>query len=385
MCGHVGMAGVLAYQDEATMKRLLLLDYARGPDSTGLAAVKKTGEVSVAKVGSHPLDLFDMTRFKSALSGSTSKVFMGHNRAATRGAISTYNAHPYELDNIVGAHNGTLETSSALALDKMLDVEHPVDSMAIFEGIDRFGIVETAKELKGAWALVWYDKTDGTLNFLRNKERPMYYGWTKDFKILFWASEWEMLESAIKMSGKKYEMYVERGTGYQFFPMVEDTHYKFDVQAIIDGDGHKPKPKIKIIKGKEAPPVKAADPFSRTAHLGVGTWENGVWRPIPARASTGGLTTTPSSTTTFPSKGKDVVHILGTAMDPFGGAIVEADFLKLAHWGCSWCTEPIKWGDTGLVVSERHDSILCGKCSCKPHANRVYTDNFDLFMPAASA
>lgn len=374
MCGHVGIAGALSFNDEATMKRLLLLDYARGPDSTGFAAIRKTGEACIAKVGSHPLDLFDMARFKAALSGSSSKVFLGHNRAATRGAVSTYNAHPYEFDHIVGAHNGTLDCSSAKDLEDLLGVKHPVDSMAIFESIANVGIAETAKSLKGAWALVWYDTSDGTLNFLRNKERPMYYAWTKDFKKLFWASEWEMLEAALKMSSTKYEMYEERGTGYQFFPMSEDVHYKFDVQAIIDGDGHKPKPKCKTIKGKEAPPVKAADPFSRTAQVGN---DNTMGFHTPDL----GVIGTPRTLTTIsPSKHKDCVHLKGDEDDPFAGAITKDEFEKAAQYGCSWCGSDVNWGDTGLIVSIKHDSVLCGKCSCKADSNRVYTDQFSLFV-----
>jgi hypothetical protein len=42
MCGHVGVAGDLALKDEALMKRLLIFDYLRGPDSTGLAAIETT-------------------------------------------------------------------------------------------------------------------------------------------------------------------------------------------------------------------------------------------------------------------------------------------------------------------------------------------------------
>lgn len=377
MCGHVGMAGVLAYKDEATMKRLLLLDYARGPDSTGFAAIRKTNEVHIAKIGSHPLDLFDMTRFKAALAGSTSKVFMGHNRAATRGAISTYNAHPYEFDHIVGAHNGTLDYTSAKELEDLIGVKHPVDSMAIFESIANVGIAETAKCLKGAWALVWYDTSDGTLNFLRNKERPMYYAWSKDFKILFWASEWEMLEAAIKMSSNKYEMYEERGTGYQFFPMSEDVHYKFDVQAIIDGDGHKPKPKCKTIKGKEAAPVKAADPFSRTDHHGSGSNIIGFHTP-----DLGDIGIPRTSTTTVPSRGKDAIHLKGDADDPFAGAITKDQFEKVAKFGCSWCGDDVSWGDKGLIMSIRHETVICGKCSCKADSNRVYTPDFNLYLEA---
>src|SRR3546814_15939897 len=43
MCGHVGIAGKMELKDEALMRRLLVFDYFRGPDSTGFAALRKDG------------------------------------------------------------------------------------------------------------------------------------------------------------------------------------------------------------------------------------------------------------------------------------------------------------------------------------------------------
>jgi glucosamine 6-phosphate synthetase-like amidotransferase/phosphosugar isomerase protein len=119
MCGLVGIAGKLTVKDEATMKRLFLLDFFRGPDSTGLAAVRGDGNIHVSKLASHPIDLFDSARFKTALSGYNSKIFLGHNRYATKGKVNANNAHPYHYGDIVGAHNGTLSISSWRALEKL--------------------------------------------------------------------------------------------------------------------------------------------------------------------------------------------------------------------------------------------------------------------------
>ena len=67
MCGLVGIAGDLSYKDEKFMKRLLVLDYFRGTDSTGLAAIRKGGEAVISKAAVNPLDLFDMSSFEKAL------------------------------------------------------------------------------------------------------------------------------------------------------------------------------------------------------------------------------------------------------------------------------------------------------------------------------
>src|SRR3546814_6662079 len=63
MCGHVGIAGKMELKDEALMRRLLVFDYFRGPDSTGFAALRKDGTHRLAKIASNPLNLFDMKRF----------------------------------------------------------------------------------------------------------------------------------------------------------------------------------------------------------------------------------------------------------------------------------------------------------------------------------
>ena len=80
MCGHVGIAGKLTLRDEATLKRLLMFDYFRGPDSTGLGTLFTDGDVKVAKIASNPVNLFDTTRFKAALNAYKASV-LGETRA----------------------------------------------------------------------------------------------------------------------------------------------------------------------------------------------------------------------------------------------------------------------------------------------------------------
>ena len=95
MCGLVGVAGALEFKDESLFKRMLVFDYFRGTDSTGVAWLKNTGNSDIVKLPSHPLDLFGMKKFDSGLMGSNSIVFLGHNRAATMGKVNGINAHPF--------------------------------------------------------------------------------------------------------------------------------------------------------------------------------------------------------------------------------------------------------------------------------------------------
>ncbi len=369
MCGLVGVAGDLAYKDEQTMKRLFLLDYFRGPDSTGFAAIRNNGDAKIAKISSNPLDLFDMASFKEALNGLNSIAFMGHNRAATRGGVNTLNAHPFHFGHIVGAHNGTLDSASTKRLETELDEIFSVDSQALFAAIAKFGIkktIELCNEGKtssdGAWSLVWYDQNEGSLNFLRNKWRPLWYAFSKDFKEIFWASQWEMIDAAVKMSANGYELYTEDKTGYKFFQTAEDVHMKFDLNLLKAGGDKRPKPKAVKIKGREAVPVVTTmgnDPFMR---------QGGSMSP--------GFHTTPSSTTSTTNPGQtqkhtskgdkaliDVVHMFGSNEKPYAGYITEEKFNDLAKYGCSWCGGNVAFGEPGITLFDRDDMLLCPPCS----------------------
>ncbi len=370
MCGIVGTAGDLAYRDEALMKKLLIIDYFRGNDSTGLAAVRNTGEIHVAKVPSNPIDLFDMGKFKTTLNGNMSKAFIGHNRAATRGLINHANTHPFEVDHIVGAHNGTLDTASIKRLEDELGEMFAVDSLALITGIAKLGLKKTIALLspESSWSIVYYDSKENTLNFLRNKERPMWYAFSKNFNQIFWASEWEFIDAAIKLS-VGYELATEGERAFCYFPTDENVHYAFDLDVFKGGCTKKPKAKAKTVKGREAPVPAAAvlgyDPFTRregTLH------QNG---PSNKRSSK-----TTSGTSGGGTTSGNIVHLMGDLGEPLAGYISKEAFEDLARHGCGWCREPVYYGDTGLVIYERHDLVFCRECGWgddKEHNTRIFT------------
>jgi len=348
MCGLVGVAGSLEFQDEALIKRLLLLDYFRGTDSTGLAAVRKTGEVHIAKMASHPIDLFDTKSFEKALSGYQSKAFIGHNRAATKGKINGNNAHPYEYGHIVGAHNGTLDQSSWRALNDALGYDTDVDSMAVIACIEKLGIEETVKLMCGAWALVWYDLKENTLNFLRNKERPMWFSYSSDFEKVFWASEWPMIQAATEMAGSNsYDLYSDK-QDYSFFPTEEDVLYSYDINKMAEG-GYKGLPEVKgkKLQGKAPAPVVSYqgghNPFTRTPGTSI--------------------TTTANKTTTGSSSDIPFLTVLCNDNEPFGSFLTKEKFGKMSGNKCMYCYEPVDFTDEGVVVFEGMNDVLCGECS----------------------
>ena len=364
MCGLVGIAGNLLYQDEFTMQRLLLFDYFRGENSTGMAAIRLNNESVLAKVASNPIDLFGMQQFKAALNGNASKAFIGHNRKATRGAVTTVNAHPYHFDHIVGAHNGTLDYKSVNALEEALGEKFGVDSMALIAGIAKLGIKKTIElcyegkdGVDGAWAITWYDQKEGTLNFLRNKHRSLYYAFEEGFKRMFWASEWWMLREAMEESTNKYKLYTEKIAkdviGY--FVFEADVHYKFDLDKLCAGSTKRPKPVCTPLKGKEPEPAKVYAPF--------------VWpeKPKPPKTETYGThTTTVGKGTSRQKTTSNILQLTGSANSPYAGIIDEEKFSPMAFGGCAWCCAEVKFGDPGVSIYERDGRVLCRKCNGYP-------------------
>lgn len=376
MCGIVGIVGDLYYKDEKTMQSLLLLDYFRGTDSTGLASVSNAGVVKIAKLATDPITLFQFQKFKDALNGNASKLFLGHNRASTSGVTNNLNAHPYQYGHITGVQNGTLEYKDKTHLENELGDKYEVDSQALFASIDKFGVKETIEGIhegfsgdRGAWALVWYNKQEDTINFLRNRHRPLWFAWSADFKQLFFASRWEMIHCATSMAEPEYKLAEfifqdgeKKGQAYRFFRLPENQHWKFKIDEIKKGSKQLPKPIVEFIKGKE--PIKSG---------GVTTT---VWDPFQNRGSQPKVEY--SSTTTsrrgssdgHDREGLGIFHLFPECEDqPYTYALSISRFNELiqdygkGQTGCSFCYANINFGDTGITVYDDQDTILCSKCS----------------------
>ena len=196
MCGIVGVAGDLLVKHERVFSDLLVMNQLRGFDSIGVTRVGTTNTPNVVKTLANPADLIRHPDYKKLLAGSH-RVLLGHNRWATVGDVNVMNAHPFTHGHITGVHNGTV----SYRRDFEDHARFEVDSDNIFHHINKKGYVDLWQKLWGAAALVWWDEEKATLNFLRNKDRPLFIAFDKDRKVLMWASEFYMLYAAANRNG----------------------------------------------------------------------------------------------------------------------------------------------------------------------------------------
>lgn len=193
MCGLAGAAGNLAHRDADVFRELMFVSCFRGIDSTGMAWRSHADkETSVIKMTVPSPDFLDSGKVKRAISEGD-MLLMGHTRWKTVGEINKRNAQPFDFENVVGCHNGTLSWQTKGALEGKLSL--PTDSEALYTSIANNGFEETIKNTndEDAMALTWFDKEAGTLNFYRNKHRTLYYTYNKEMDKVYWASEVGML------------------------------------------------------------------------------------------------------------------------------------------------------------------------------------------------
>lgn len=190
MCGLVSVITKRRYgfnaEERDAFTSLLFVDTLRGEDSTGAFVVDTTGNLRLAKEATQGPVFVQKPEYKALMGKAFSDGWaaVGHNRKATKGSINDKNAHPFVVDNnIVLVHNGTFFG------DHKHHADTEVDSEALAHTIHKHGDdVEAALQtVNAAYALIWYDVKNKTLNFIRNDMRPLYWLETKDAWL--WASE----------------------------------------------------------------------------------------------------------------------------------------------------------------------------------------------------
>lgn len=228
MCGIFGVIGQGIIKEDITIfKELMLVNSIRGPDSTGFVSGRsgktfnnKHSEVTVVKKASDPLwFLQNMAKEELDAFENTFHDFkLGHDRWATTGEVSIEAAHPFNRPNIIGTHNGTF-----YSLGK--HEGYHSDSDAFFAKVDELGMRATIQTMRvtDKYALVWYDKNEERVKFLRNSHKMFWFCYHPNRNVLYYSSELGCLRWIMERHAIKPEDY--------WFPR-EDTMYTIDPQTL---------------------------------------------------------------------------------------------------------------------------------------------------------
>lgn len=189
MCGIVGFSGKTPLNQSVIAYLLYFNSQERGKHSTGFY----TPETGIKKSADEAKDFLKKNKIPET------KVFIGHVRHATVGAKTADNAHPFEFDNLVGVHNGTLENHLSMLRNRgVSNTGIDVDSKALYKLLDEDSkadeiIYTTLNQYDGAAALVFQDKRKPKVLYVyRNNDRPLFYGYLN--KNMYMSSIQETLE-----------------------------------------------------------------------------------------------------------------------------------------------------------------------------------------------
>lgn len=225
MCGLLGMMGPgVQHTDLDMFKQLAFVSFLRGEHSSGIAqgrtdifnkSVRNNYVVDKLAV-TMPYFIWFHTKHKEGNKRLFNSVhdnfFMAHTRAATKGNITNDNAHPFEFDNIIGMHNGTL-------VDKKYQHPTKTDSELLLEDINERGVIPVLKELDpvSAYALVIFDKNTGRFTFTRNIQRKLYACFCRNRSVMYWASEDSMLEFIFKRNDESMLLPQDKESSLVYF------------------------------------------------------------------------------------------------------------------------------------------------------------------------
>jgi len=178
-------------------EELLFANQVRGAHGTGVFYNNKKSSCLTLKQAARSSMFLENDAWKTTYTNvlNESTYIIGHNRFATHGKQTTVNTHPFTEKYITLCHNGTVNGHK----HTLSNVE--VDSHAITIAIAEKGIEEVAKKLDGAFTLVWHDNRNKTINFLRNRERPLYLVETDD--VWYISSEYGLINWILTRNGIK--------------------------------------------------------------------------------------------------------------------------------------------------------------------------------------
>tara|TARA_R100000742_G_C4278130_1_gene100629 strand:+ start:977 stop:2041 length:1065 start_codon:yes stop_codon:yes gene_type:complete len=208
MCGIFGYAKKHNAQSDFQIDKLReVLTYladesvVRGQDSTGISMITPDNRETY-KATAPSSELVEHDAWKSIVLdrvNRNSTIVIGHVRLATHGAVTERNAHPFEIGEVVGAHNGVIYNYNKLANVYSKNIE--VDSEVIFASLNNNPMDKALEQLEGDFAVSWVKESNKILHLARESSRPIHVAYWRKARVLLWASTEEILKKALKRAG----------------------------------------------------------------------------------------------------------------------------------------------------------------------------------------
>lgn len=362
-----------------------------------------------------------------------SKMLMGHCRSATVGEISAGNAHPFLFRDFVGCHNGTLwnkhdlpkhtdfGTDSEAAI-YAIGVLGPEEAISKMKGAWAFVWMDKRGDQKPTINFIRNDERP--LAFCLAEEGKKLY-WASESLMLnlaltrrqikfdkMWVFSPNKLYS-FEIPQKYDEVFSLEGCekrrieGKKEKTTVVHHHYpewREDMMGIDGAPWEEPTSAVKILEGhiadkrkfpstsvtsdteakdtnppllpkNQSPPGMAIlGPVSKIPqtsglplrpaiqrHMNQGMTVQEIMAQARAAATTESLKAT-STTSSKHKKKRPFVGFDGRMLD-------EKEFKKATRCGCSWCSDPVEWGDTVRFLSS--DEFVCGNCMKDAEASQL--------------
>ena len=171
-CGLLGYSGNIPWDINA-IKLLFMYNETRGQDSCGFYDSK----------GIYKAETKASSKIVNGNNLKPSNFLIGHTRKSTfHGSINLKNAHPFEFENLIGAHNGSINNHRLLANNRKLNMHaFEIDTHAFYMAMNsdlqgnKAGYVKTLEEYEGQAALLFTLK-DGNLYCYKDKDKPLFRG-----------------------------------------------------------------------------------------------------------------------------------------------------------------------------------------------------------------
>lgn len=174
----------------------------RGTDSTGFSIIDTDNRYTYKTLLDSSTLVDSDSWDKDILSKITrdTTIVIGHVRLATQGSIKVHNAHPFNIGEVTGAHNGIIYNYNEVA--KQLGKNSPeVDSQVLFQSLNKNKQTEAFENIDGDFAITWVKDSNKKIHLARESGRPMVVAYWKKARTLFWASTKDILLDAMTRAG----------------------------------------------------------------------------------------------------------------------------------------------------------------------------------------